>query len=344
MGRRLNLGLTAGAVIAGVVALSAASASAARSGQVLLRRYQPVTVLDKRELFAPTTVGSFVADANLETQTAPGVWSLVSSQPTPATLPTQPTAACVARALVPCFRLNQRDCTPKRGLAAEACFRTDWLSPTPRSVVYGRVTHTPRQTVLQYWYFYYDDLYSYHYPPDSFIWDQHEGDWEAVTVLILRGSPRPSWVGYSQHCTGERRAWQDVPRWRGTTHPVADEAIGSHANDFAPGDHPIAPKCLPAQALELLQEAGLAPPVDHSHPGPAYGPAGLAGVRSIEIRTVTATRPAWMAYIGIWGQSEYLHAPSPVGTRVSGTSPPSPPEHLLWQHPVTTVLAWPQTR
>jgi hypothetical protein len=310
---------------------------------LLLRRYQPVTVLDKQEVFAPTTIGSFVADANLETQTASGVWSLLSSHPTPATLPSQPTSACLTRGLLPCFRLDQRDCNPKTGLAALPCFRTDWLSPTPRSVVYGRVARTTRRTVLQYWYFYYDDLYSYHYPPDSFIWDQHEGDWEAVTVLIRRGSSRPSWVGYAQHCTGERRTWNDTPRWAGTTHPVVDVAIGSHASDFAPGDHPIAPQCLPAQALQLLQQAGLSPPVDHSHPGPAYGPAGLAGVRPSLIRPVTGTRPSWMRYIGIWGQSEYLHAPSPVGTRLYGISPPSPPEHLLWQRPVTTVLSWPQT-
>ena len=59
----------------------------------------------------------------------------------------------------------------------------------------------------------------------------HEGDWEMVTVLVRNG--RPVTVGYSQHCTGERRPWAAVERWQGSTHPVVYVAAGSHANLFA---------------------------------------------------------------------------------------------------------------
>src|SRR5215469_7859180 len=65
----------------------------------LLQRYQPVTVMDGVEQFAPTTVGSFVADAALETQTAPGVWQVVDATPSLGRLPSKPTAACVAQRL-----------------------------------------------------------------------------------------------------------------------------------------------------------------------------------------------------------------------------------------------------
>ena len=53
----------------------AGTAEAATPRQ-LLHRYQPVTVLDPLEQFAPTEVNGFVDDSVLEMQTAPGVWSV----------------------------------------------------------------------------------------------------------------------------------------------------------------------------------------------------------------------------------------------------------------------------
>jgi hypothetical protein len=210
-------------------------------------------------------------------------------------------------------------------------------------VVYGRVTHTERTTIAQYWYFSYDDFYSYNYPPDDFIWQSHEGDWEAVTVLIRRGADHPRWIGYSQHCTGERRSWNDTPRWHGSQHPVVDVGIGSHANFFSTGDHPIAVQCIPAQAVAFLQSQGLALPVDHSHAGQAYGPAGAAGVTPTSVSRITSTRPGWTRFAGTWGEYQFFHGPSPIGTVVSGFSPVSPPAQGLWQHPVQTVIGWPRT-
>ena len=176
-------------------------------------------------------------------------------------------------------------------------------------------------TILQYWYFYYDDFYSYNYPPDDFIWQAHEGDWEAVTILVPRGSEHPRWVGYSQHCTGERRSWSDTPRWHGSTHPVVDVGIGSHANFFTSGDHPIAVQCIPPQAVAFLQSQGLALPDDHTHPGQAYGPAHAAGVTPTAVVRVRATRPAWMRFAGTWGEYQFFHGPNPISTVVSGLLP-----------------------
>jgi hypothetical protein len=331
-----------GAILACLVAFSG-SAAASTHAQRLLERYQPVTVMDTNEGFTPTTVETFVADADLETQTAPNTWTLVSSSPSAAALPTTPTAACIAQSLEPCYRLNQHDCTPAAGAASVSCYRSDWLSPQPQSVVYGRVTHTERTTIVQYWYFSYDDFYSYNYPPDDFIWQAHEGDWEAVTVLIRRGASHPRWIGYSQHCTGERRSWSDTPRWHGSSHPVVDVGIGSHANFFSTGDHPIAVQCIPPQAVAFLQSQGLALPVDHSHAGQPYGPAGAAGATPTSVSRITATRPGWTQFAGTWGEYQFFHGPSPIGTVVSGFSPASPPAQRLWQHPVQTVVSWPRT-
>jgi hypothetical protein len=333
--------IAASALACAVAVLLPATAQANDRGS-LLQRYQPVTVMDGVEQFAPTSVGSFVADAALETQTAPGVWQVVDASPTPDGLPQKPTAACVAQGLSPCYRLNQSDCSPAAGPAGLACYRADYQSPAPPSVVYGRQTRRGADTVLQYWYFSYDDLYSYDYPPDALFWQTHEGDWEMVTVLVRHGDPVT--VGYSQHCTGERRPWSQVERWQGTTHPVAYVASGSHANLFQPGEHPIAPQCIPPQAIALLEQAGLPLPNDHSHPASTvYGPAGLGGVIPTRVVPVSATSPGWMRYEGIWGEDQYFHAPPPIGTVADGTSPLTPPRTDNWQHPLRTLFGWPVT-
>jgi hypothetical protein len=129
----------------------------------------PSRSLTPHESFVPTSVEAFAGDATLETHTAPNAWAVVNSSPSATGLPTSPTAACVVQALVPCYRLNQQACTPAAGVAFVSCYVTNYVDPA------------------QYWYFYYDDFYSYNYPPDDFIWQAHEGDREAVTILVPRG-------------------------------------------------------------------------------------------------------------------------------------------------------------
>ncbi|HEU0195164.1 MAG TPA: hypothetical protein VFQ71_13250 [Gaiellales bacterium] len=331
------------AAAVGAAALALLPATADASGrQALLHRYQPVTVLDGLERFAPTTVGSFVGDAVLETQTAPGQWAVVDASPRPGGLPVRDREACTAQDLSPCFRLNQATCSPADGPAGTACYRDAWQYPAPRSVVYGRAVRRGDATLLQYWYFSYDDLYSYDYPPDPLFWQTHEGDWELVDVLVLHG--RPVTVGYSQHCTGERRPWADVERWQGSTHPVVYVANGSHANLFAPGEHPIAEQCIPPQAIALLQQLALPLPADHAHPGSAvYGPAGLSGVSATGLVRVSLRTPRWIRFSGTWGEAQLFHAPAPVGTVADGYSPASPSQQDSWRHPLQTLAAWPVT-
>ena len=150
--------------------------------------------------------------------------------------------------------------------------------------MYGRVARRPHKIVLEYWYFYYDDFYSYDYPPDDLFWQAHEGDWEVVSVVLDRGTQQPLYAAYSQHCTGERRAWDDVER--SGNHPVDHVAIGSHANLFEAGSHPVATQCIPPAALQILAANGLPAPVDRSGAGQSFGPASVAGVDATAIRRV----------------------------------------------------------
>lgn len=330
---------TAAVAIAGFLAV--VSPAQAATPKQLLARYQPVTLIDPQEPFLPTDVNGFVSDSVLETQSSPGVWTLVDGNPRLATLPTGPTQSCTDDNTVrDCYRLNQQSCSPAGGPVGDvACYEQAWVGTSPRGVVYGRVAYRPRKIVVQYWYFYYDDVYSYDYPPDDVFWQAHEGDWEAVTVVLRRSNQQPLYAAYSQHCTGMRRPWAQVER-RGT-HPVDHVAIGSHANLFEAGTNPIATQCIPAQAIAILQAQGLPMPVDRSNTGgKALGPA-LAGVTPTPIRKVDRFGTPWVRFDGDWGEDQVFHAPAPIGTVPSGPAPLSPALQGLWINPLAVTSRWP---
>jgi hypothetical protein len=270
-----------------------------------------------------------VADSTLQQQTAPGVWSVVDPDPRLAGLPT--TGGL--------YRLDQSGCSPAGGVDAVECYRAAWAAHDAPSVVYARVVYRPRHVVLQYWYFYYDDLYSYDYPPDPLFWQAHEGDWEAVTVVLSRHGQQPQYAAYSQHCTGERRAWSAMERVG--SHPVDHVAIGSHANLLDTGSHPVAPACIPPDALAILQANGLPAPVDRAGAGQMLGPETVAGVTPTTVRLVNRWATPWVGFAGTWGEDQVFHAPPPIGTVTFDTSPPSPALQALWKTPLAVVGSWP---
>jgi hypothetical protein len=137
----------------------AAGNAAATPALRLLATYQPVTQLDPLESFRPSSVQSFIADASLEQLAAPGTWSVVDPDPEPGALPGADAGV---------FRLNQDSCTPSAPLGGLACYAASADEGSGGPVVYGRVAHEDDRIVLQYWYFYYDDVYSYRYPPSDF--------------------------------------------------------------------------------------------------------------------------------------------------------------------------------
>jgi hypothetical protein len=324
---RLRLPLNAAAAgLAALAALVLCAPAGATSPAKLLAKFQPVIRFDPLEAFRPTTVESFVEDTDLERLTGPNTWTVVDPTPEADALPGPGSGI---------WRLNHDVCTSAVGLASVACYRA--AGEDGRNVVYGRVTAGADRIVLQYWYFYDDNFYSYEYPPTDFIWQAHEGDWEVVNV-VLTDTGRPLFTAYSQHCLGERRAWLDTPRWRGH-HPIVYVAVGSHANYYVPGTHPIDVRCIPAQAIAILQQAGLALPVDYAAEGPAAGPAKLDGEETAIVR-VGDDGPSWLAFPGFWGELEFFHGPAPVGTVPSGPSPVGPAYHAVWREPLATLATW----
>jgi Subtilase family len=314
--------------LAVLLVLMLAGAAQAASPARLLAKFQPVTVFHPGEEFRPIPVEGFVGDSNLEAAISETEWVVVDPDPSADSLPTaSPTL----------WRLNQRDCFAGAPLGDLACYVAG-AADEPGRVVYGRVARPGERIVLQYWYFYYDNLYRYPFLPTGAIWQSHEGDWEVVNVVLAKYSRKPLRVGYSQHCSGETRPWAVTPRVNG--HPKVYVAHGSHANYFEPGLHEFDRACLPAEVIGFFQQADLPLPADVAEEGPAAGPGSLGLDETVAVRRVTPDEPAWIQFPGFWGEYEYFHAPDPIGTRPFGISPVGPAFHEVWQHPLATLATW----
>jgi hypothetical protein len=322
------LPLVGAAALLALVALSAtASASPATPDTRLLATYQPLLQFDPLEQFLPTKVESFITDAALEGRTSPGTWDVVQAHAAPGNLPDTGT-----------WRLNQRSCAPNAPIGGLACYGAAASQGVGGPTVYGHVVHENGETILEYWFFYYDDVYSYTYPASDLFWQAHEGDWEEAMV-VLSAEGQPFSVGYSQHCLGQTRDWADTPRFD-DTHPIVHVAVGSHANYFSAGTHPINPACIPPAAIAVLQAHGLPLPVDYAFTGPTAGPPGSGGT-VMPVQQITDEVPGWARFPGYWGEAQYFHAPAPIGMVASGNSPLGPAFHPEWAGPLGTLATWP---
>jgi hypothetical protein len=161
-------------------------------------------------------------------------------------------------------------------------------------------------------------------------------------MVVLSEDEQPQLVGYSQHCSGQRRAWDHTTRLD-DTHPLVHVALGSHANYFDAGTHHIDVGCLPqhAQAVlaALLSNLQLPPPVDYAFEGPTAGPPGSDLV--MPVHQIGDQGPGWVQFPGFWGELQYFHVPAPVGTVALGTSPVGPAFHAEWTDPLGTLASWP---
>jgi hypothetical protein len=341
-------------VVIAIVAL-AATGGAGSSGMPtpdakLLRTHQPVLVLHPNEQFRPTKIQPFVADSELErfVGTSPAqlpldaFWTVVDSDPEPGELP--------APAPGVFYRLDQTDCEADAALAGGDCYAAAYQRHGGGAAVYGRVVHTDTRIVLQYWLFYYDNPLLLPPTPVGTFWQSHEGDWEVVNV-VLDTNEQPLEAAYSQHCSGERKAWDDVEKSpANSTHPVAYVALGSHANYFAPGPSPLGgipinPACIPSAIAPILPLLPFLQVVDQvldgSGVGNVVGPPG-SGVQPAVITGIEGK--AWSVFGGRWGESEYFFTPIPLGPIPAGAvpvglAPASPANQQHWN--VATVLGWP---
>ncbi|MBK8266416.1 MAG: Vps62-related protein [Nannocystis sp.] len=147
------------------------------------------------------------------------------------------------------------------------------------------------------------------------IWGNHVGDWEHITVRLLRGddeSLSPAQVYLSAHSFGGAYDWLDVERYD-ETHPVVYSAWGSHGLWRDPGDHvymtigeEILGVCATLVCIDLVDrtDAGIAWDTWQRLVGFDYGEqTGLGG----------AAWPVWM--------DDDFTAPGPAPAEVPGGGP-----------------------
>jgi hypothetical protein len=245
----------------------------------------------------------------------------------------------------------------------------------PPLVVYARAVESPviGWYAVEYWFLYFDDYWSRQDPVNvaSSDYQTHEGDWEAVTIL-LNARHQPKTIIYTQHGAGEVRPWKDSRSEFGVeysdTHPFAYVARGSHASYFSAGTHPIDPQLIDARLANhpaLRGEVSAAHLRDYALADPAMacalydrgltsasGPPGVSapGIpgncqESYAIKIVTQRSPVWIRLSGTWGIDHKIDLPhlgllAKLLNRRDG--PPHGPEFQgsRWNDPWDTAAAW----
>ena len=312
MTRRGRIVLLAGVVCLTVAAGAGGGERAVPSPAVLLARHTPILVLHPAERLGPSPVDGFLADADLQRRTAAG-WERVDG----------PLPAGGAD-----LRLDQRSCRAADGVAATPCYAASEAVHGSQPVVYGAVLRSRNRIALQYWLWYPWNPYSPTVPPGD-LWQVHEGDWEAVSLLLDRRGT-PLLAAYSQHSKGQQRAWARVPRQG--MRPVVYVALGSHANYFSPGTHRFDPRVVDPLLISVIEQNGQRP-VDHTGRGLVVRP---------RLVRITSTSPSWMTFAGRFGEDEYLQVPGGTPVASGGGGPRGPAFHRQWRAPVGEVLSWPR--
>lgn len=196
------LSLTLLVLVSPIFSVGAYTSPAAASD--LVAQYAPVLKFNKAENFYPVSVDYAISRSSLRVMTLDGS-QLVSSSVDSAALAGYSSESYYLDNTVGDFsEILSNYQQAKSGLGY---------------TVYARMAQMNTYTVVQYWFFYaYNDA----------AMNQHEGDWECVTILFSGNTP--VYAAYSQHESGQRAAWSDV-ELEGT-HPVVYVAKGSHANYY----------------------------------------------------------------------------------------------------------------
>jgi hypothetical protein len=198
----------------------------------LARRFAPVLRYHSEELFVPIPRSAYVSRTQLKEEEGRFV-RVVKSLLTVDELP-EVEGACLRR-LGCLYFLDIRGVEPdppKRSQRAYDRIEDQLFRNGVRPTVYSHVTRydDSGEYAVQYWFLYFF----------NFRLNEHESDWEQITVR-LDSDKNPIDVVYSAHEGGNTRAWEAIEKEG--DHPVVHPALGSHANYFAPGRHPVSVGC-----------------------------------------------------------------------------------------------------
>jgi hypothetical protein len=182
----------------------------------LARAYSPVLRLSRGEPYTPLRLEDYLSVSSVHGGTPPR-GPLLQAKPTLFSLPTTTGNSY----------LDIAGAEPNSNRSGYLQIEQRLEAARSRPTVYWHLARQPAtgRVAIEYWLLYlYNDFY-----------DQHEADWEGVTVF-LHGST-PIGISYSAH---QGRRWST---WTGQatsgTHPIVYVARGSHANYPAAGSYTI---------------------------------------------------------------------------------------------------------
>jgi VPS62-like protein len=263
-----TIALTSGETVTCAFAHRALGPRPAASAVQLATKYAPVLRFASGEHYRPLRLEDYVAKTILRSGSPPR-GTLAQVQPTLFSLPvtTAPTY------------LDIRGAEPNSHAANYATIEQQIEAARPRPTVYFHLAYQPSRgrVAIEYWLLYlYNDFY-----------DEHEADWEGVTVVLENSAPIGA--AYSQHQGRKWIAWSALSTTGG--HPIVYVARGSHAGYPKAGRYSIrvcwtlyGRHCSPTPRVDDASGGGstLAPA--------AYDLQSLAGI----------------GYTGSWGSGNYV--------------------------------------
>jgi len=252
----------------------------AASAVQLAKKYAPVLRLASRERYRPLRLEDYLTKTDLRSGSPPH-GTIAQTKPTLFSLPVTSS---------PTY-LDIRGAEPNSHPGQYPVIENQLRLARPRPTVYFHLAHQPGQgrVAIEYWLLYlYNDFY-----------DQHEADWEGVTVVVQNGAPLGA--TYSQHQGRKWIAWSALRKTAG--HPFAYIARGSHAEYPKAGRYSIrvcwttrsGRRCSPTPRVDLADGAGSA-----LNPS-AYDLQPFAGT----------------GYTGSWGSGNYILGVGPTRDRIT---------------------------
>jgi hypothetical protein len=243
----------------------------------LAQQFAPTLRFAAAEQYTPLALQDYLAQTSLRAGKPPH-GKLVQSHPTLFTLPVTPAATY----------LDIRGAEPYSNKAGYLALQRQ-LAAKRRPTVYWHMTRqaSTGRIALEYWFLY---LYN------DFV-DQHEADWEGVTVVVQNGAP----IGatYSQH---QGRVWTQWPAATPDGHPVVYVAAGSHANYPLPGRY----------AVKVCYDAGVRRCTTTAQRDDARGNGATLTVDDYDLHELGGT-----GYSGSWGSGNYVLGFGPTGDRIT---------------------------
>ncbi|MFH1638489.1 MAG: thrombospondin type 3 repeat-containing protein [Candidatus Woesearchaeota archaeon] len=166
--------------------------------------------------------------------------------------------------------------------------------------VYGRQVEVGSYIVLQYWLFY----------PYNNWYNNHEGDWEVVQILLDKTTKEPQSATYSFHLGGETYEWDELEKVD-STHPKVYVTEGGHGNWASHGKHKFC-----STIGDETSSSGLKLSLDFGF-----------GLTEIDDST------SWLDFAGHWGKKEEV-----INLGINGPQSPKNKKILLgpnvWEEPL----------